>query len=167
MDESLHAGAAADQREGERAPIRVRVRRFPHAEGLALPSYETPGSSGMDLRAATGDPIVIAPGAIEHVPTGLAVEVPRGYEIQLRPRSGLATRHGLTLANSPATIDSDYRGEIVVALIHHGAEPFRLERGMRIAQLVLARVPVIVWEEAEELSPTARGAGGFGHTGLR
>jgi dUTP pyrophosphatase len=151
----------------EAPAVRVRVRRLAHAEGLELPAYESSGSAGMDVRAALSDGVIIVPGAIARVPTGLAVEVPPGFEIQLRPRSGLAAKHGLTLANSPATIDSDYRGEIFIALIHHGHEPFRLERGMRIAQMVLARVPVIVWDEAEELSPTTRGAGGFGHTGIR
>ncbi len=117
------------------------------------------------MRAAVGEPVTLEPGAIRWIPTGLAVEIPEGFELQVRPRSGLAARHGITLANSPATIDADYRGEITIALIHHGAEPFTIERGMRIAQLVLARVPAIVWEEAETLSTTTRGAGGFGHTG--
>src|SRR6185295_5082799 len=99
------------------------------------------------------------------IPTGLVIEVPEGFELQLRPRSGLAARDGITLANSPATIDADYRGEVFVALIHHGREPFRIERGMRIAQMLLARSPRIEWEESESLSATPRGAGGFGHTG--
>ena len=147
------------------APIRVRLQRLPHAEDLDAPAYASPGAAGMDVRAAAGDPFDIAPGAIARVPTGFAIEVPPGFEVQLRPRSGLAAKHGVTLANSPATIDSDYRGEIFVALINHGAEPFRVERGMRIAQLLLARVPRIEWEESGTLSPTDRAAGGFGHTG--
>ncbi len=146
--------------------IRVRIQRLPHSEGLPLPAYETDGAAGMDVRAAIAGPVDLAPGAIVPIPSGLAVEVPPGYEIQIRPRSGLASRNGITLPNSPATIDSDYRGEITVALVNLGAETFRIERGMRIAQMVLARVPQIAWEEAEELTPTSRGAGGFGHTGV-
>jgi dUTP pyrophosphatase len=120
----------------------------------------------MDLRTATSGVVEIGPGAIGVVPTGFAVEVPPGFEIQIRPRSGLAACHGVTLPNSPATIDSDYRGEIQVALINHGTGPFRIERGMRIAQMVLARAPRVAWDEVEELSPTSRGSGGFGHTGV-
>ena len=149
----------------EPVPVVVRVQRLPHADGLPLPAYETEGAAGMDVRAAVAETLCIAPGAIQRVPTGLAIEVPPGFEVQLRPRSGLAARHGITLANSPATIDSDYRGEIVVALIHHGDQPFEIERGMRIAQMVLARVPRIAWEPVETLTPSGRGAGGFGHTG--
>lgn len=145
--------------------IRVRIRRLPHGAGLSLPAYESEGAAGMDVRAAIEGAIEIAPGAIARVSAGIAIEVPAGFEVQIRPRSGLALRHGLTLANSPATIDSDYRGEILIALINHGPEAVRIERGMRIAQMVLARSPRIAWEEVGELSPTARGAGGFGHTG--
>jgi dUTP pyrophosphatase len=145
----------------------VRVRQLPHAQGLPLPAYETDGAAGLDVRAAIEAPLEVVPGAIARVPTGLAVELPPGYELQLRPRSGLASRHGLTLANSPATIDSDYRGELVVALVVLGPEPVRIERGMRIAQMVLARVPRLEWEPAEALAPSARGEGGFGHTGTR
>ncbi|MEO5987914.1 MAG: dUTP diphosphatase [Candidatus Eisenbacteria bacterium] len=146
--------------------IPVRIVRLAHAEDLPLPGYETAGAAGMDVRAALDDQVEIAPGAIARVPTGWSVEVPEGFEIQLRPRSGLAMKHGVTLANSPATIDSDYRGEIVVGLINHGPESFRVERGMRIAQLVLARVPLIEWQEVDSLTPSARGEGGFGHTGV-
>jgi dUTP pyrophosphatase len=146
--------------------VKVRVRQLPHAHGLPLPAYETAGAAGLDVRAAIADPIDAIPGAITRIPTGLAVELPPGFELQLRPRSGLATKHGLTLANSPATIDSDYRGEMVVSVVVLGPEPVRIERGMRIAQMVLARTPRLVWEPAEELSPSARGAGGFGHTGV-
>ena len=145
----------------------VRVRRLPHAADLPLPAYETPGAAGLDLRAALGEAVDLVPGGRLRVPTGLCIEVPVGYEVQLRPRSGLAARDGVTLANSPATIDSDYRGEIVVALVHHGSEPVRIEHGMRIAQMVLARVPQLVWEPVAELTPSTRGEGGFGHTGVR
>ena len=120
----------------------------------------------MDVRAALAGPVEIAPGAIARIPTGFAVEVPPGFEIQIRPRSGLASRNGITLPNTPATIDSDYRGEITIALVNLGREAFVVERGMRIAQMVLARVPLVTWEETEELTPTSRGAGGFGHTGV-
>jgi len=146
--------------------VRVRIQRLPHAEDLPLPAYETAGAAGMDVRAALAEAVEIAPGAIVRVPSGFAVEVPAGFEIQIRPRSGLASRNGITLPNTPATIDSDYRGEITIALVNLGAEPFRVERGMRIAQMVLARAPQVAWEEAEELTPTSRGAGGFGHTGV-
>ena len=145
--------------------VAVRVVRLPHAADLELPAYASASAAGLDVRAAVEARIAIAPRTIARIPTGLCVEVPPGFELQIRPRSGLAAKHGLTLANSPATIDADYRGEIFVALIHHGAEPFTVERGMRIAQLVLARVPRLEWEEAETLSATARGDGGFGHTG--
>jgi dUTP pyrophosphatase len=146
--------------------VRVRVRRLPHAAGLPLPAYESDGAAGLDLRAALDAPLELAPGAIAMVPSGLAIEVPAGFEMQLRPRSGLAARHGITLANSPATIDSDYRGEVRVALVNHGREAFVVERGMRVAQMVLARVPRVAWDEVEDLSASARGAGGFGHTGV-
>jgi dUTP pyrophosphatase len=147
-------------------PVHVRIRRLPHGEDLPLPAYESAGAAGMDVRAALAAAVEIAPGAIARVPSGIVIEVPAGFEMQIRPRSGLALRHGLTLANSPATIDSDYRGEILIALINHGPEVVRIERGMRIAQMVLARAPRIAWEEVDELSPSARGAGGFGHTGI-
>ena len=147
--------------------ILVRIRRLPHAEGLPLPAYETSGSSGMDLRAAVEHPLTLAPGAIALVPTGLAIEVPESFEMQVRPRSGLAANHGITLPNSPATIDSDYRGEVRVILQNLGAEPFVVERGMRIAQIILQRVPRVAWAEVDELTTTPRGAGGFGHTGAK
>jgi dUTP pyrophosphatase len=149
----------------EEPAVAVRVQQLPHGDGLPLPAYETAGAAGMDVRAAVTETVTLAPGSIVRIPTGLAIEVPPGFEVQIRPRSGLAARHGVTLANSPATIDSDYRGEIVVALIHHGREPLEVERGMRIAQLVLARVPRVAWEPVAELTPSMRGAGGFGHTG--
>ena len=146
---------------------RVRIRRLAHGVGLPLPGRASAGAAGLDVRAAVADPVTLAPGEIARIPSGFALEVPGGFEIQIRPRSGLAMNHGVTLPNTPATIDSDYRGEIVVALVNLGSEPFVVERGMRIAQMVLARVPQIEWVEAEELSPTSRGDGGFGHTGVR
>ncbi len=147
-------------------PLVIRVRRLPHGLDLALPDYATPGSAAADVRAAVASDVRIEPGAIAMIPTGFAVEIPPGWELQIRPRSGLAARYGVTLPNTPATIDSDYRGEIVVALINHGPAPFVVERGMRIAQLLPARVTRIAWEESDALTETARGAGGFGHSGV-
>lgn len=146
--------------------VRIRIRRLDHAQNIPLPTYESPGAAGMDARAAVTQPMEVNPGAIVRVPTGFAIEIPPGYEMQIRPRSGLGTRHGVTLPNSPATIDSDYRGEIVIALINHGTEVFIIEPGMRIAQMVLSRAPRVLWAEALELDETQRGAGGFGHTGV-
>jgi dUTP pyrophosphatase len=146
--------------------ISVRIRRLPHSEGLPLPVYETIGAAGMDVRAAVVETHMLAPGAIALVPTGFAIEVPPGFEMQVRPRSGLAAKHGITLPNSPATIDSDYRGEVRVIVQNLGTETFAIERGMRIAQMMLQRVPRVVWEETVELSVTAREGGGFGHTGV-
>jgi dUTP pyrophosphatase len=148
------------------ASVPIRVRRLPHGEGLDLPGYATDGSAAADVRAAVTDPVAIAPGAIAMIPTGLVLEIPHGWEVQIRPRSGLAAKHGVTLPNAPATIDSDYRGEISVALVNHGREPFVVERGMRIAQMLPAPVTRIAWEESDALSETARGAGGFGHSGV-
>lgn len=145
--------------------VRLRFRRLPWAEGLPAPSPASPGSAGCDLRAALGDELVLQPGARAAVPTGLVVEVPPGWEGQVRPRSGLALRHGVTLPNAPGTIDSDYRGEVQVILQNLGDAPFTVRRGDRIAQLVLARVEAVEWVEAEELSETGRGEGGFGSTG--
>ena len=147
--------------------ITVQVLPLPHFAGLDLPAYETAGSAGMDVRAAVPDhePMVLAPGQRAMVPTGLSVAIPEGYEIQVRPRSGLAAKHGLTCLNTPGTIDSDYRGEIKVILINLGAEPFTIQRGERIAQLVLAPVTRLAWSHVETLGETARGAGGFGSTG--
>lgn len=145
----------------------MRVRQLPHGEGLPLPAYQTPGAAGMDLPAALpGDsPLTLQPGARTLVPTGLSVEIPEGHEGQIRPRSGLAIRHGLTVINSPATIDWDYRGEIRIPLVNLGQEPITLSRGERIAQMVIAPVVQVQIEIAEELSSTQRGAGGFGSTG--
>ena len=148
------------------APIRnILVRRLPHGEGLPWPAYATPGAAGMDLLAAVSEPLLIAPGARALIPTGLAVALPPGHELQIRPRSGLALKHGITLPNAPGTIDEDYRGEIAVILLNAGSEPFRVERGMRIAQAVLAPVLRAAWQESETLEQTARSSGGFGSTG--
>jgi dUTP pyrophosphatase len=147
--------------------VTVQVLPLPHFAGLDLPVYETAGSAGMDVRAAVPDrePMVLAPGQRAMVPTGLSVAIPEGYEIQVRPRSGLAAKHGLTCLNTPGTIDSDYRGEIKVILINLGAEPFTIQRGERIAQLVLAPVTRLAWSQVDALGETVRGAGGFGSTG--
>ena len=145
----------------------VRVERLPHAEGLALPAYETTGSAGMDLRAALPEfePVILAPGERRLIPTGLKIALEPGYEAQVRPRSGLALKHGVTCLNSPGTIDSDYRGEVGVILINHGELPFEIKRGDRIAQMVIARYEQAQMVEVESLDETARGAGGFGSTG--
>ncbi len=150
------------------APIRsILVRRLPHGEGLPLPAYATDGAAGMDLLAALSEPVTILPGARALIPTGLAVALPPGHEMQIRPRSGLALRHGITLPNSPGTIDEDYRGEIGVILLNAGGEPFTVERGMRIAQAVLSPVLRAAWQESEALEETERAAGGFGSTGTQ
>ena len=141
------------------------MRRLAGTEDLPLPSYQTDDSAAVDLHAALTSTLELQPGAIELVPTGLAIAVPPGYEAQVRPRSGLALKHGVSLPNTPATIDADYRGEIKVLLINHGTESVTLRRGMRIAQMLVAPVPRILWEEVDELPETGRGPGGFGHTG--
>ena len=146
--------------------IKLRVRRLPAAHGLPLPAAASAGSSGFDLRAALAGEVVLRPGERLLVPTGLAIEIPPGWEGQVRPRSGLALRHGIGMVNAPGTIDSDYRGEVGVLLINLGAEPFTLRRGDRIAQLVIARVESVEWEEAEALDGSDRGEGGFGSTGV-
>ena len=143
----------------------MRVRRLPHAAGLPLPQPASPGSAGLDLRAAVESEVVLAPGARILVPTGLVLEIPPGWEGQVRPRSGLALRHGITLPNAPGTIDSDYRGELQVILANGGSEPFAIRRGDRIAQLVVAPVARVEWIESDELSASARESGGFGSTG--
>ena len=145
--------------------VTIRVLRLPHADGLELPEYMTEGAAAADIRAAVRAPLILAPGAIEMVPTGLALEIPAGCEVQIRPRSGLAVKHGVTVINAPATIDADYRGEVKVALVNLGREPFTIERGKRIAQVLPARVTRARWQDAETLTPTARGEGGFGHSG--
>lgn len=147
----------------------VKVQRLPHAGGLPLPAYQTPDAAGMDLVAALADdaPLTLGPGASARVPTGLILQLPRHTEGQVRPRSGLAAKHGITVLNAPGTIDSDYRGEVAVLLINHGREPFTISRGDRIAQLVVAPVTQIAVKEARQLSATHRGSGGFGSTGLK
>lgn len=146
------------------APV-IDVVRLPHAEGLALPSYATEGAAGMDLLAAVMSPMVIPPGARMLVPTGLRIAIPAGFELQVRPRSGLALKNGIVLPNSPGTIDEDYRGELGVIVMNCGDAPFTVERGMRIAQAVIAPVVRAAWREVVELPDTARGTGGFGSTG--
>ena len=143
--------------------VPVLVMRLPHGEGLELPAYATEGAAGMDVLAA--EDVSLAPGGRHAVATGLAVAIPQGYEIQVRPRSGLALKHGVTVPNTPGTIDSDYRGELKVIMINHGREDFAIRRGDRIAQLVLAPVTQASWLEVDSLDETARGEGGFGSTG--
>lgn len=147
--------------------LRVDVVRLPSSAGLSLPAYQSAGAAGMDVLAAVESDLRIEPGSIERVPTGLTIAIPAGWEAQVRPRSGLAVTHAVTLPNSPATIDSDYRGEILIPLINLGREAFVVQRGMRIAQIVFARVGAAAWNEVSELTPTVRGESGFGHTGLR
>ena len=149
-----------------REPVRVGVLRLPHGEGLTLPEPASRHSAGHDLRAAVEESTVLAPGARQLVPTGLVLEIPPGWEGQVRPRSGIALRHGVTLVNTPGTIDSDYRGEIKVLMINLGEEEFLVERGDRIAQIVFAPVSEVELEESLELGGTRRAAGGFGSTGV-
>ena len=146
--------------------MKIRIKRLPAARDLPLPAPASPGSAGFDLRAAVEDEVVIRPGERLLVPTGLVLEIPPGWEGQVRPRSGLALRHGIGILNAPGTIDSDYRGEVGVILINLGEAPFALKRGDRVAQLVIARVDRVEWDEAELLDDTGRGAGGFGSTGV-
>jgi dUTP pyrophosphatase len=147
--------------------LRVKLVQLVHAKGLALPAYQTAGSAGLDLQAAVPDnaPLTLQPGARALVPTGLQIELPHGVEAQVRPRSGLALRHGVTVLNSPGTIDSDYRGEVQIILVNLGSEAFQIRRGERIAQMVIAHHAQAVLVAATKLSATARGAGGFGSTG--
>jgi len=145
----------------------IQVRRLPHSQGLALPAYATPGAAGMDLLAAVAEPVTIPPGSRALIPTGLAIALPVGHELQIRPRSGLALKNGIVLPNSPGTIDEDYRGEVQVIVLNAGTEAFTVERGMRIAQAVLAPVTRASWQEVAELPETTRAAGGFGSTGTR
>ena len=146
--------------------VEISVKRLPHNTDLPLPEYETFQSAGMDLPAAIDSPMTLSPGEHAMVPTGLAIALPGGYEAQIRPRSGLAARNGVTVLNTPGTIDADYRGEVKVILINLGTEPFEIERGMRIAQMVIAPVTQGKLTEVDDLSDTARGAGGFGSTGV-
>ncbi len=145
--------------------VEVHIRRLPHGAGMPLPSYATLGAAGMDLLAAVEKPVNIPPLGRVLIPTGLAIALPTGYELQIRPRSGLALKYGITLPNTPGTIDEDYRGEIQVILLNASAEHFLVTRGMRIAQAVLAPVIHVAWSEVENLDETERGAGGFGSTG--
>ena len=145
--------------------MRVSIQRLPHARDLPLPSYATAGSAGLDLRAAVDHDVEIRPGVHTAIPTGIAIALPDGFEAQIRPRSGLALKHGITMLNAPGTIDSDYRGEIKVIVINLGGEPFRVTRGMKIAQMVVARHEQIQFAETDELPATGRASGGFGSTG--
>lgn len=144
-------------------PVAIRVKRLPHGHGLDLPAYATSGAAGMDVLSA--ETLTLSPGARHAVATGLALAIPDGFEVQVRPRSGLALKHAITVPNTPGTIDSDYRGELKVILINHGSDAFAIARGDRIAQLVVAPVTRAAWEEVAELDDTARGDGGFGSTG--
>jgi dUTP pyrophosphatase len=148
-------------------PIDVAIVRLPHGKDLPLPAYQSAQAAGLDLTAAVAAPVTLAPGDRTMIPTGLAIALPPGTEAQVRPRSGLAAKQGVTLLNSPGTIDADYRGEIQVILINLGREPVIIERGMRIAQMVIAPVTQARWHEVAELPATARGAGGFGSTGVK
>lgn len=147
--------------------ITVDVQQLPHGAGLPLPAYQTAAAAGMDLLAAVPDsaPVVIEPGQFAMVPTALSIALPEGFEAQVRPRSGLAAKHGITVLNSPGTIDADYRGEIAVLLINHGRAAFAVKRGERIAQMIIAPVARAAWVESTDLGATDRGSGGFGSTG--
>ncbi len=146
--------------------LKVSIQRLPHGAGLPLPAYATAQSAGLDLMAAIDGDVTLAPGARQLIPTGLSIALPAGHEAQVRPRSGLALKHGITVLNSPGTIDADYRGEVKVLLINHGPENFMLKRGDRIAQMVVAPVTRIAWVAVEVLDETERGAGGYGSTGI-
>ena len=147
--------------------IAVAVQRLPHGADLALPAYATEDAAGADLLAAVDAPVTLAPGAFQIIPTGIAMALPKGFEAQVRPRSGLAAKHGVTVLNSPGTIDADYRGEVGVILINHGPNDFVIERGMRIAQLVIAPVNTAEWLDRLSLDDSDRGSGGFGSTGTQ
>lgn len=146
-------------------PVRIPVKTLPHGAGLELPAYATELSAGLDLLAAVEEDLVLAPGERALVPSGLAIALPPGYEAQVRPRSGLALKHGISVVNAPGTIDADYRGEVGVILINLGREPYTVSRGSRIAQMVVARHARVAWQPSEELEESARGSGGFGSTG--
>lgn len=158
---------------GERSPhdpgfaLEIPLVCLPHGEGLPLPAAATASAAGLDLRAAVATPITLLPGGRALVPTGISIAIPEGYEGQVRPRSGLAMKHGVTVLNAPGTIDADFRGEICVLLVNHGEAPFVVARGERIAQLVLSRFYKVSWVTADGLAPTERGAGGYGSTGTR
>jgi len=146
--------------------IKIKIKRLKRDGGLPFPAYESEGSSGMDIRAGVVEPVTLQPGEIVLIPTGLAISIPRGYEAQIRPRSGLALRNGIGLVNSPGTIDSDYRGEVGIILINWGSKPFVIRRGDRIAQMVISKVYSADIVEVEDFAQTQRGEGGFGHSGL-
>ena len=148
-------------------PVSINIRRLEGCEDLPLPEYESEGSAGMDIRACVHTSVRLNPGEVRMIPTGLSVSIPPGFEIQIRPRSGLALRHGIGMVNSPGTIDSDYRGEIGIILINWGNRPFTVGRGDRIAQMILSRVYRAEFEEVADLDRTSRGEGGFGHTGVK
>ena len=145
--------------------IRIEIKRMPGAQDVPLPKYQSEDAVGMDLHAAVEADVVIEPGAVSAVPCGFMMAIPRGWEAQVRPRSGLAAKNGISLVNTPGTIDPDYRGEVKVLLINHGKEPFKVTRGMRIAQMVVMEVPRVEWMIVDKLPETKRGEGGFGHTG--
>jgi dUTP pyrophosphatase len=145
--------------------VEVQIARLPHGDGLALPAYASAGAAGADLLSAIEAPVTLAPGERQAIPSGIALALPPGFEAQVRPRSGLALEHGVTVLNAPGTVDSDYRGEIKVILVNLGRTPFVVERGMRIAQIVVARIEAVRWRVSESLPASARGAGGFGSTG--
>lgn len=146
-------------------PITIKVRRLTNGKDIPLPAFATEHAAGADVCAAVEAPLTLAPGERQLIPCGFAMAIPPGYEAQVRPRSGLSSKFGVTLINTPGTIDSDYRGEVKVPLVNLGQAPFTVERGMRIAQVIIAAVPTVTYEEVEELDETGRGAGGFGHTG--
>ena len=147
------------------APVQVRIKRLPNTADVPLPARMTQHAAGYDLSAAVTEPTVLQPGDIKLIPCGFAMAIPLGYEAQVRPRSGLSSKHGVTMVNAPGTIDADYRGEVRVPLINLGRAPFTIERGMRIAQMLILPVPASEIVEVEELDETSRGEGGFGHTG--
>ncbi len=158
--------ATALKSHPDSAVLTVQVKRLPHGEGLELPRYETALAAGCDVRAAVAEPITLKPGERYMTPTGIAIALPPGWEAQMRPRSGLAAKHGVSCVNAPGTIDADYRGELKVILINHGAEDFTINRGDRIGQMVFAPVFQASFEEVDELDETVRGQGGFGSTGV-
>ena len=162
-------GPTEPGRSGKDRPVKhvtVAITQDPDARDLPLPAYETDQAAGMDLRAAVTEPVTLAPGERAMVPTGICIALPSGTEAQVRPRSGLAIRHGISMVNSPGTIDADYRGEVQVLLINHGQEPFTINRGDRIAQMVIAPILQATWDIVTDLNATQRGVGGFGHTGV-
>ena len=163
MSSPVNVEAKVPVNAGVKVPVKVEIKRLANGTDLPFPAYATAGSAGMDVMSAQD--VTIEPGARHAVATGFAMAIPQGYEIQVRPRSGLAFRHGITVPNTPGTIDSDYRGELKVLLINHGPDAFHVRRGDRVAQLVLAPVVQAAWDEVEELGVTERGAGGFGSTG--